>query len=70
MANHLGFPAGVVPVSYTKAGGESGTPNLPIGVQFMADHWNEHIILRLMRAIEANVEVKKPQVYYDLVATS
>lgn len=66
LANHLGFPAGVVPVTYTKPGSVSGSPDLPISVQFMANHWNEHVILRLMHAIEANIKTKKPQVFYDI----
>lgn len=64
--NFLGFPGLTVPVGYMN------DTNLPIGLQLMSKHWNEHVLLRLGNAVEAalqqqNIIPKKPDVFFDLL---
>jgi Asp-tRNA(Asn)/Glu-tRNA(Gln) amidotransferase A subunit family amidase len=61
-ANFLGYPAISTPVGYTKSG-------LPIGIQFMARHWDEHVLLRVANAVEdAHFKWEQPEVYYDALS--
>jgi len=59
-ANFVGNPALSTTVGYTKAG-------LPIAIQAIGRHWEEHLLLRLGAAIEEGLERRKPQVYYDVL---
>jgi Asp-tRNA(Asn)/Glu-tRNA(Gln) amidotransferase A subunit family amidase len=44
-SNLIGNPSITIPAGYSETG-------LPIGVQFMADHWNDALLLRLGSALE------------------
>ena len=59
--NLLGFPALSVPAGYDPDG-------LPIGVQLMGRHWEEHVLLRLGSAIERSVERHRPMRFVDLLS--
>jgi fatty acid amide hydrolase len=70
LANLLGMPAGVLPLTRVQPGEESdrepsrdvviraarsvelGSAGLPIGVQVMARHWREDVVLAVMTALE------------------
>ena len=70
LANLLGMPAGVLPVTRVRPGVESvrpprrdivaraarsvemGSAGLPVGVQVMARHWREDVVLAVMGALE------------------
>lgn len=58
--NLLGLPAISFPAGYTSAG-------LPVGMQAMAAHWNEALLLRVARVAEELVERRRPETYYDLI---
>ena len=45
LANFLGLPSGAAPTNFDANG-------LPLGVQVMANHWNEHVVLRVMSFLE------------------
>lgn len=49
LANFLGFPSGVMPFGFVR---REGGVHLPTSVQISASHWNEHLILRAMKALE------------------
>lgn len=53
VANVTGFPALSVPAGFDRQG-------LPIGAHLMARPYEEHLLLRLGRVIEKNVEVRTP----------
>ena len=59
--NFLGYPALSVPVGYDGAG-------LPIGLQIMGPHWQEHLLLRIGLVAESELERRAPAVYHDLLA--
>lgn len=64
--NFIGLPGLTVPVGYMNS------TNLPIGMQFMARHWEEHTLLRLGNALEAslyenNITPQKPDVFFDIL---
>lgn len=54
--NLTGFPALSVPAGYDARG-------LPVGVQFMGRPWEEHLLFRLGRVVEASVERRLPAVH-------
>ncbi|MFH1468925.1 MAG: amidase [Pseudomonadota bacterium] len=58
-ANLFGLPAISVPAGYDEAG-------LPIGLQLMGRAWEEALVLRAAAVVEAGVERKKPQAWWDL----
>ena len=58
--NMLGFPAISVPAGFTSAG-------LPVGLQAMAAHWREDLLLAIARVVEAAVERPAPAVGWDLL---
>eukprot|EP00298_Acanthocystis_sp_HF-20_P018361 c21954_g3_i1.p1 GENE.c21954_g3_i1~~c21954_g3_i1.p1 ORF type:complete len:622 (-),score=275.65 c21954_g3_i1:37-1869(-) len=60
LANFCGLPAITVPIGYD-------SNNLPIGIQFVANHWNEHILLRVARVVELirDFELKRPSVHFS-----
>ena len=60
-ANFTGLPAISFPAGYDEDG-------LPVGFQAIGKHWDEHLLLRLAGAAELNVERKKPDIFYDLLA--
>ncbi len=55
LANLTGFPALTVPAGFDRDG-------LPVGVQLMARPYEEALLLRVGRVIEATVETRSPQV--------
>eukprot|EP01122_Echinamoeba_exundans_P008036 TRINITY_DN2587_c0_g1_i2.p1 TRINITY_DN2587_c0_g1~~TRINITY_DN2587_c0_g1_i2.p1 ORF type:complete len:277 (-),score=26.06 TRINITY_DN2587_c0_g1_i2:280-1110(-) len=64
--NFLGNPGLTVPVGYTN------DTNLPIGMQFMARHWEEHKLLRVGHALESTLQrqgivPKKPARFFDVL---
>eukprot|EP00928_Gymnodinium_smaydae_P002213 TRINITY_DN10782_c0_g1_i1.p1 TRINITY_DN10782_c0_g1~~TRINITY_DN10782_c0_g1_i1.p1 ORF type:complete len:600 (+),score=87.31 TRINITY_DN10782_c0_g1_i1:86-1885(+) len=54
MCNLLGNPGVSVPVGY-----EEGT-SLPLAIHFMADHWQEAVLLRIANALQAQRTEKLP----------
>lgn len=55
----LGNPAISVPT------GEYTVDNIPLSVQFMGRHWEEHTLLRLANLVEKNVSTRKrPRVWF------
>jgi len=52
LGNFLGLPAISVPFGYSAAHSTNQSKPLPIGVQVMANHWNEHVVLRLGAVLE------------------
>lgn len=58
--NMLGFPAISVPAGLTPAG-------LPVGLQAMAAHWREDLLLGVANVVEAAVERPAPRVKWDLL---
>ncbi|MBS1153420.1 MAG: gatA1, partial [Myxococcaceae bacterium] len=58
--NVTGFPAISIPAGYDGAG-------LPVGVQLMARPYEEHLLLRLGRVIEASVEHRAPKVHVQVL---
>jgi len=58
LANFVGIPAISIPVSYT-------SKNLPIAFQFMANHYDESLLLRLSLWADTEFSRQKPQLHYD-----
>ena len=61
-ANLTGLPAIAFPAGYTPAG-------LPVGFQLMGRPWAEHTLLRLAHLAEQVVARRKPQIFFDLLAS-
>lgn len=61
--NLLGLPAISFPVGYDANG-------LPIAMQAMGRHWEEHVLLRVAGMAEKLVERKRPQVFYPIIETT
>ena len=59
-ANLTGLPAISIPIGYDRG--------LPVGIQFMAKPWQEHVLLGLAQSIEPLVEHKPPAVHVNLLA--
>jgi len=57
--NLLGHPAISFPVGYDRRG-------LPLGMQAMGRHWQEHVLLRLAYTAEKTVQRHTPQRYYPV----
>ena len=58
--NLIGLPAISFPVGYDANG-------LPIGMQAMGRHWEEHLLLRVAYAAEQVVERKRPFLHYSIL---
>ncbi len=58
--NVTGFPAISVPCGYDGGG-------LPVGVQLMARPYEEHLLLRLARVVEANTERRAPKIHVQVL---
>lgn len=80
-ANLLGFPAISVPAGFVTAHSRHFLhtqeekdhegkvySEVPVGVQFIAPHWEEARLLRLGAAVEAAVERPQPRVYFPSMA--
>jgi Asp-tRNA(Asn)/Glu-tRNA(Gln) amidotransferase A subunit family amidase len=61
VGNLSGFPAISVPCGFDAAG-------LPIGLQLMGRPWEEHLLLRLARVVEAACERRTPRHHATLLA--
>jgi len=60
LANFLGLPAGVTPMGLSQG--------LPMGFQAMADHWNEHLVLRVLNIVEeAQGPLPRPDRHWDIL---
>ncbi len=59
-ANLTGLPAITFPIGYDSAG-------MPIGMQAMGRHWEEHLLLKIAYAAEQVVERKRPLLHYDIL---
>ena len=59
-ANLCGLPAISFPAGYSSEG-------LPIGMQAIAGHWKEDLLLRLANIVEQKVERRKPSVYHEVL---
>ena len=59
-ANFTGLPAVSFPAGYNSA-------ELPIGIQAIGRHWQEHTLLRLALAGEHMVQRRIPKVFYDIL---
>lgn len=57
-ANFCGLPAISFPSGYTSKG-------LPIGIQAIGPHWDEHLLLRLANISEQKFDRKKPTAFYE-----
>lgn len=60
VGNLTGFPALSLPVGVDGAG-------LPVGLQLMGRPYEEHLLLRLGRVIEANIERTRPKTHVQLL---
>ena len=60
LTNLTGHPALTVPAGYDEGG-------LPVGLQLTADHWQESLLFRAGRAVEARVTRRLPPGYAALV---
>jgi Asp-tRNA(Asn)/Glu-tRNA(Gln) amidotransferase A subunit family amidase len=60
-ANFTGLPAISFPAGFTREG-------LPIGMQAIGRHWEEHLLLRLANVAEQKLERKKPARYYEILS--
>ncbi|RHY27161.1 hypothetical protein DYB32_007001 [Aphanomyces invadans] len=61
LGNMVGIPGISVPVAYA-----SGS-NLPISMQFQANHWHEHILFDVASHVEAHAVAKRPTIYYSIL---
>jgi Asp-tRNA(Asn)/Glu-tRNA(Gln) amidotransferase A subunit family amidase len=59
--NFTGHPAVTVPAGYTAAG-------LPLAVQFIGRHWEEHTLLRLAFVAEELAPRARPAAFFDILA--
>lgn len=59
--NFCGLPAISFPTGYTGDG-------LPMGIQAIGRHWDEHLLLRLAHVAEQSCERKVPENFYDIMA--
>lgn len=81
-ANMLGIPAISVPVglasdpssgdvaaAMARHSGSAATAacELPVGLQIMAQPWQEALLFRVAAALEAAVHVKRPSLHWDLL---
>ncbi len=61
LGNLIGIPCMSIPIEYGKNG-------LPIGLQVMANWWDEDMMFRVAHAAEGALKAKKqPMVYFDLL---
>jgi Asp-tRNA(Asn)/Glu-tRNA(Gln) amidotransferase A subunit family amidase len=56
-ANFCGMPAISFPAGYSREG-------LPIGIQAIAGHWKEELLLRMANVAEQSIERRKPAAYH------
>eukprot|EP00301_Raphidiophrys_heterophryoidea_P027219 c9550_g1_i1.p1 GENE.c9550_g1_i1~~c9550_g1_i1.p1 ORF type:complete len:632 (-),score=148.75 c9550_g1_i1:53-1921(-) len=62
LANLSGIPAVAIPMGVDPA------TQLPLSFQFMAANWNEHVLLRLAKALEPRIShLPKPSQFYPIL---
>ncbi len=59
--NFCGLPAISFPAGYT-------TQGLPIGMQAIGRHWEEHLLLRLAHVVESRFKRRKPTVHFEMLS--
>ncbi len=59
--NLCGFPAISFPAGYSEMG-------LPIGMQAIGRHWDEHLLLRLANVADHHVARRKPTTFYSVLS--
>lgn len=62
-ANLCGMPAISFPAGYSNRG-------LPIGMQAIAGHWKEDLLLRLANVVECAIERRKPESFHGVLQES
>lgn len=64
IGNFVGIPGLTMPVGYSDIDRQGNKMNdatrLPIGIQLMANHWNEHVLFRVGSAIEQMLDRELP----------
>ncbi len=60
-ANFCGLPAVSFPAGYTGEG-------LPVGMQAIGRHWDEHLLLRLANVADRAVERRVPATFYEILS--
>ena len=60
--NLCGLPAISFPAGYSETG-------LPIGMQAIGRHWDEHLLLRLTNVAHQNVERRAPATFYEMLTS-
>ncbi len=63
IGNLTGLPGISFPVGYDQGG-------LPIGMQAMAKHWHEHLLLRIAWVAEQNFERQLPDLHFRSLPTT
>lgn len=58
IANFLGLPGYTVPVGFVN---DTNLAQLPVGFQFIGNHWTENILLRLGHSVERGFTAKRSQ---------
>ena len=59
-ANFCGLPAISFPAGYIGSG-------LPVGIQAIGSHWQEHLLLRLAHVAEQKLERRKPAMHFGVL---
>eukprot|EP01098_Paradermamoeba_levis_P002283 TRINITY_DN12677_c0_g1_i1.p1 TRINITY_DN12677_c0_g1~~TRINITY_DN12677_c0_g1_i1.p1 ORF type:complete len:620 (-),score=243.45 TRINITY_DN12677_c0_g1_i1:20-1831(-) len=61
VGNLVGFPAITIPI------GQDSATNLPIGIQFMSNSWEEGVLLQLANLFDSNhfTALRKPSAFYS-----
>ncbi|MFK7850602.1 MAG: amidase [Akkermansiaceae bacterium] len=59
-ANFCGLPAISFPAGYNSKG-------LPVGIQAIGRHWEEHLLLRLANVAEQKADRNKPKSYHEIL---
>ena len=54
IGNLIGIPSGIAPLASKETG-------LSVGIQIMADHWNEHQIFKALQILEAAFDRPEPE---------
>ena len=65
--NLTGKPAISLPLWWTSGASGDAPAGLPVGVQLMGRPYEEHLLLRLGRVIEAAVERRAPKVHVQVL---
>lgn len=67
LANFIGLPGYSVPVGFVQQAQDGATVSVPVGLQLIGNHWQEHNLLRLARSIELghSTHLNKPSPLYS-----